>query len=51
MTYNTPTLVNVDTAFNVVLGNVTTLEKDHSTERSCEEINGNSSTVDGDCLP
>ena len=49
MTYITPILVNVDTAFNVVLGSSLTEEQDHSTTHSCNPIDGNSSTLDGDC--
>jgi hypothetical protein len=51
MTYNTPILMNVAAAFNVVLGDGSLVEQDHSTDHDCREIDGPSTTDTGDCVP
>jgi hypothetical protein len=47
MTYNAPILMNVDTAFNVVLGANFTQEQDHDTGDNCKTTLANSTTEGG----
>jgi hypothetical protein len=47
MTYNTPVLLNVDTAFNVVLGSNVIEAKDHLTD--CRSTESSRTSDDSGC--